>query len=316
MTADIVLVGGSGKIGRALASSLAADGVDVLVLTRDVDRARARRSSGRLEAWSSDRIDDLAATLAGSRAVVNLAGVPVGPRPWWIPGRRRAIRESRVATTRSIVEAIRRLGAAERPRVLVSASGTDGYEGHDREPADESTPFGHGFLAEVCRAWEGEARQAAALGVRVGIVRIGFVLARGAPALGIYALPFRMRLGGPIGSGRQWISWIHLDDVVALLRMAIDDERIIGAINAVSPQPAREGDVATAIGRALGRRSWLPIPAPLIRFAMGESAVLPLGSRRVVPRRALELGYRFRWTDLDPAIAEVLAPMASRDQIG
>jgi uncharacterized protein len=314
MTADVVLVGGSGKIGRALASSLAADGVDVLVLTRDVDRARARGSTVPLAAWSADRIDDLAARLAGARAVVNLAGVPVGPRPWWIPGRRRAIRESRVATTRSVVEAIRRLGPEDRPRVLVSASGTDGYEGRDAAPADESTPFGHGFLAEVCRAWEGEAREASALAARVAIVRIGFVLARGAPALEIYALPFRLGLGGPVGSGRQWMSWIHLDDVVALFRMAIDDDRVAGAMNAVSPRPAREGDVATAIGAALGRRSWLPIPAPLIRLAMGESSVLPLGSRRVVPRRALELGYRFRWTELEPAIREVLGPIA-RDRV-
>jgi uncharacterized protein (TIGR01777 family) len=244
--------------------------------------------------------------------VVSLAGVPVGPWPWWIPGRRRAIVESRVATTRAIVTAIGRLSPDQRPGVLVSASGTDGYEGHDAEPADEAAPFTGGFLAEVCRAWEGEARRAEALGVRVVIVRIGFVLARNGPALAVYAMPFRVHLGGPLGDGLQWISWVHVDDVVALLRLAIDDERVAGPINAVNPEPVRERDLARAIGRTLGRRSWLPVPEPIVRLAMGESAVLPLGSRRVVPGRALALGFRFGWTDLDAALADVLGGRSSR----
>lgn len=306
MTGEIVLVGGSGKIGRALARALIDDGRDVVVLSRDVDRARRHRAVGPIEGWSPDRPAELATGLEGARAVVNLAGVPVGPWPWWIPGRRSAIVRSRIDTTHAIVEAIRRLPPTRRPPVLVSASGTDGYEGHDDIPATEETPLSDGFLAELCRTWEGEARRASALGVRVATVRIGFVLGRGAPALGVYALPFRLRLGGPLGSGRQWMSWIHIDDVVGVIRLAIDDDRVDGPINAVSPEPACQANVARAIAGALGRRSWLPIPATILRLVMGEAAILPLGSRRIEPARAIELGYRFRWAKLDSAMRDVL----------
>jgi uncharacterized protein (TIGR01777 family) len=306
MNGPVTLVGGSGKIGRALAGSLIDDGADVVVLTRDPERAHRQGAIGRLVGWSADEPAELAQLLSGSGAVVNLAGVPVGPWPWWIPGRRRAIVDSRVATTRAIVDAIASLPPDRRPAVLVSASGTDGYEGREETPATEETPFGHGFLAELCRAWEGEARRAADDALRVAIVRTGFVLGRDAPALAIYALPFRLRVGGPVGSGQQWMSWIHIDDVVGIYRLAIDDVRASGPINAVAPEPARERDVATAIGAALGRRSWLPVPAPVLRLSMGEAGVLPLGSRRVVPAQALALGYAFRWTDLVAAMADAL----------
>lgn len=306
MTDRVVLVGGSGRIGRALAASLIADGIEPVVLSRDVGRARRRGAVGRLEAWSPDRLDALAGLLAGAHAVVNLAGVPVGPWPWWVPGRRRAIVASRIETTRAVVEAIGRLPAAQRPASLVSASGTDGYEGQDAVPSTEATPFGRGFLARLCRAWEGEARRAEALGVRVAIVRIGFVLARGAPALELLALPFRWHLGGPIGSGRQWMSWVHIDDVVGIFRLAIADERAIGPINAVSPMPVHQRQVAEAIGAVLRRRSWLAVPAPAIRLVLGEAAILPLGSRRVVPANPLQLGFTYRWADLLAALTDVL----------
>lgn len=306
MSGRVVIVGGSGKIGRSLTESLTRDGADVVVLSRDPDRARRHGTIARVERWAPDRPDELEERLAGAHAIVNLAGVPVGPWPWWIPGRRRAIVRSRIEATRAIVDAIQRLPESSRPRVLVSASGTDGYEGSDGVPATEETPFSDGFLAELCRAWEGEARRADELGLRVALVRIGFVLARKAAALRVYALPFRFGLGGPLGSGRQWMSWIHIDDVVALLRLAIDDDRVTGAMNAVSPEPARQADVARAIGTALGRRSWLPMPARLLRTGMGEAAVLPLGSRRILPARARDLGYGFEWTDLVAALRDVL----------
>jgi uncharacterized protein (TIGR01777 family) len=306
VTGLVVLVGGSGKIGRALARSLHDDGTETVVLSRDPARAARRGALGRVAGWSPDRPDELAALLGGADAVVNLAGVPVGPWPWWLPGRRRAIVESRLETTRAIVEALGRLPPERRPATLVSASGTDGYEGQDAVPATEATPVGDRFLARLCRAWEGEARRAEALGLRVVTVRIGFVLAHAAPALGLYALPFRIGLGGPLGSGRQWMSWVHLDDVVGIVRLAIADPTASGPINAVSPEPVHQADIAAAIGAALGRRSWLAVPASAIRLTMGESAVLPLGSRRVVPDRALALGYRFAWTDLPAAMADAL----------
>lgn len=306
MTRRVVIVGGAGHIGRRLAKALVERGDDVVVLSRDPARAASHGPiAGRVERWSVDDPAGLARILDGAEAVVGLTGVPVGPWPW-TAGRRRAIRASRLEPTGAIVEAIRAVPPGRRPAVYVSVSGTDGYEGQDDVPATEATVLGDGFLGLVCRDWEAAASEARPLGVRVAITRIGFVLSPTNITMRIFALPFRLGLGGRLGSGRQWMSWVHVDDVVGLLQLAIDDPRASGPVNAVSPEPAREADVATAIGRALHRPSWLPIPSPLIRLAMRESSILALGSRRIVPARALELGYRFRWTDLGAAIADVL----------
>lgn len=302
----VAIVGGSGFIGRHLASGLLARGDDVLVLSRNPHGAQTRLPHGAVpHLWSPSDPATLALTLSGTDAVVNLAGVRVGPRPW-TPGRRRAILESRLGATEAIVQALALLPDGKRPRVLVSASGTDTYTGRDASPADESTAPTDGFLGRVCLAWEAAASRARESGVRVVLVRIGFVLARDAASLGLYALPFRLGLGGPLGDGRQWMSWIHVDDLVRLVQFAIDDERVDGVLNAVSPEPARQAEVATAIGAALGRRSWLRVPAVLIRAAMGGQSVLPLGSRRILPGVALRLGFRFRWTDLEAAMADAL----------
>jgi uncharacterized protein (TIGR01777 family) len=302
----VAIVGGSGQIGRRLAAALVARGDDVVVLSRDPARARRHRSTaGRVVRWSADDAGGLAGILDSVTAVVNLTGVPVGPWPW-TAGRRRAIHDSRIGPTTAIVDAIRRLPSDRRPSVLVNASGTDGYKGIDATPATEATPSGDGFLADLCRDWEEAALAAERAGVRTVVVRIGFVLAPEAKALRLFALPFRLHLGGPLGSGRQWMSWIHVDDVVGLLTLAIDDRQLGGPINAVSPEPARERDVAAALATALHRRSWLAVPAPLIRLVMGQASVLPLGSRRIVPARAVERGYRFRWVDLRSAIEDAV----------
>jgi uncharacterized protein (TIGR01777 family) len=306
VTRRVVIAGGAGHIGRRLAAALVERGDDVVVLSRDPDRAaRHGPIPGRLAPWSVDDPAGLARLLDGADAVVGVTGVPVGPRPW-TARRRQAIRTSRLEPTHAIVEAIRTLAPERRPRVLVSVSGTDGYEGQDLVPATEASPTGRGFLAKLCADWEAAASEANALGVRVAITRIGFVLAPDATVMRLFALPFRFFLGGPLGSGRQWFSWIHVDDVVGLLTLAIDDPRAQGSINAVSPEPIHQADLAAAVGAALHRPSWLRIPAVLIRLVMRESSILALGSRRIVPVRALELGYRFRWTDLRAAVRDIL----------
>ena len=302
----IAIAGGSGFIGQHLAASLVERGDEAIVLTRDPDRAQRKgRSNGRLVRWTGGDPDEAAALLDGVDAVVNVTGVPVGPRPW-TPGRRRAIRESRLGPTATIVEAVRRLPSERRPTVLVNVSGSDSYQGLDEMPATEGDARATGFLADLCREWESTARGAEALGVRVAIVRNGFVIGPDAKALQLLVLPFRLHLGGRMGSGRQWMSWVHVDDVTGIMRMAIDDPRASGPINAVSPEPAQQAEVAGAIGRALDRRSWLPVPALPIRLVLGDVSVLVLGSVRAVPARALELGYAFRWADLDRAMADVL----------
>ncbi len=306
MTLRVVIVGGSGYIGQHLAAALVARGDDAVILSRDPERVLGRGAvNGRLVPWSIDDIGGLAGHLDGVDAVVNVTGVPVGPRPW-TRGRRRAIRDSRVGPTNAIVDAMRRLAADRRPGVLVNVSGTDGYQGLDRVPATETSTFSQGFLADLCRDWEAAARSAEALDVRVAIVRNGFVIGPGAKALQLLALPFRLHLGGTLGSGRQWMSWVHIDDVVGIMTMAVDDERARGPFNAVSPEPVHEADVAGVIGDVLGRRSWLPVPAPFIRLAMGEVSTLVLGTVRAVPVRAIELGYRFRWMELRPAMEDAL----------
>ena len=303
---NVAIVGGSGLLGRHISAELLGRGDRVLILSRDPGRVRRRLSPDVIvTGWSVADPAGLATILGDVDAVINLAGVPVGPRPW-TPGRRRAILRSRLDATGAIVAAIARLGSERRPRVLVSASGTDGYTGLDASPATEASPSSDGFLARVCLAWEAEAGRARELGVRVAILRIGFVLARDATVLRLYALPFRLHLGGPLSDGRQWMSWVHVDDVVALFLFALDDRRVDGIVNAVAPEPARQAVVAAAIGAALHRRSWLPVPAPLIRLAMGGASTLALGSRRIVPQRAAELGYRFRRPELRSAVADAL----------
>jgi uncharacterized protein (TIGR01777 family) len=202
---------------------------------------------------------------------------------------------------------MRRLPNDRRPKVLVNVSGSDSYQGLDETPATEADAGAGGFLGDLCREWEATALAAEAFGVRVTIVRNGFVIGRDAKALGLLVLPFRVHLGGPIGSGRQWMSWVHVDDVTGIMRLAIDSESITGPINAVSPQPARESEVAAAIGSALRRRSWLRVPALPIRLMLGEASVLILGSVRAIPARAVDLGYEFRWPDLRSALADVLS---------
>jgi uncharacterized protein (TIGR01777 family) len=303
----VAIAGGSGFIGQHLAASLEARGDDVIVLTRDAERARRRgRTHGRLVRWAGTDAGETADLLDGVDAVVNVTGVPVGPKPWWLPGRKQAIRASRLGPTRTIVDAIAKLPVDRRPRVLVNVSGTDGYQGLDAKPATESDDHATGFLPDLCHEWEAAARGAEQLGVRVAIVRNGFVLGPDAKALQLLALPFRLHLGGRLGSGRQWMSWVHVDDVVGIMQLAIDEDRAIGPFNATAPEPARQAEVAAGIGWALGRRPWLPVPALPIRLALGEVSVLVLGSVRAVPARAGELGYRHRWTDLRAAMRDVL----------
>ena len=303
----VVIAGGTGMMGRTLTASLVADGHQVVTLTRRVPPAP--RDGISYERWSGvpGEADDLAAVLAQADAVVNLTGIPVGPLPW-TPGRRRGIRESRIEPTKALVEALEHIEPGRRPGVLVSISGSDAYTGQDAVLATEATPSSGGFLADVLRDWEAAATAAEPLGVRVVILRTGFVIGRGTELMRLFALPFRLWLGGPLGSGRQWMSWIHRDDVIGLMRAAMADPRYRGIVNAVSPTPVREADLAKAIGRTLDRPSWLPVPAVLIRLAMREESVLALGSRRILPARATELGYRYIHPDLDEALAEALGP--------
>jgi hypothetical protein len=307
----VVIAGGSGLIGRALAASLRRDGVAVDVLSRN-PLARAERvgQGARVIRWAPadpSGVASLARALSGADAVVNTSGVPVGPWPW-TPWRRRAIVASRVGTNERLVEAMALLDPPDRPRVFVAAAGTDAYAGLDAEPATEATDVSGttGFLEQLSRDWEAAAMPATTLGVRVVLVRTAFVLARSGGLLPLLALPVRLGLGGRYGSGRQWFSWIHLDDLVAIYRRAIDDPVLVGPVNAASPGPRQQGEVATILGRVLRRPSWLPLPAWLLRLVLRGESTLLLGSRRVVPARLEALGFRFAYPDLEAALMATL----------
>jgi len=303
----IVIAGGTGLIGAALTRTLAGAGHEVVVLTRRASEQVGGLPEGaRAARWTPADAAGWAGVLDGAGAVVNLAGASVGTRPW-TAGRRREILESRLRATAGLVAAIAAVPASARPAALVSASGVDYYGERGDEVLDEaSAPGDSAFLAGVCERWEAAAREAEGMGVRVVVVRTGLVIARGALALRLQALPFRLFGGGRTGSGRQWVSWIHLEDVAGLYALAAADGSLSGPLNAVAPEPVRAADLAAEIGRVLHRPVWLPQPAPLLRLAMGRMSELLLVGHRVVPKAALDRGYEFRYATVGPALEEAL----------
>jgi uncharacterized protein len=305
----VTVTGATGLIGPPLVSALRERGAHVTVLTRDPDRALARLGSdgsAPVEAVRWDLMSEQApsAALAGRDAVVHLAGENVAQR--WTGRAKEAIRSSRVTGTRRLVEGLR--NAAPRPATLVSSSAIGYYGAHGDEPLDEDAPAGRDFLAEVCADWEREAEQASVFGVRVVAVRTGVVLDRGGGALAKMLPPFRAGVGGPVAGGRQYISWIHSDDLIGIIIAAIEDERWSGPVNATAPEPVRNRDFSKALGSALGRPSWLPVPGAALRMLYGEMAEIVTSGARVVPAKALVLGYSFRHPALAEALGSALAP--------
>ena len=354
----VVISGGTGLIGSALAARLRSLGHEVVVLTRSAPTAGGRdggaadaalrgggagdapaRASGpgdapaedrgdgaagdpasragggaaalRLQRWTAAPVEPGAGppgwwqALDGAGAVVNLAGESIAAGRW-TPRQKERILQSRIRATRALVQGI--AAVANKPAVLVSGSAVGYYGPRGDEELDEGAPPGDDFLARVCVAWEGEARRAAEEGVRVALVRTGLVLAARGGALPRLVLPFRLGAGGPLGSGRQWMPWIHLDDLVELFVFLIQGEGLEGPFNGTAPQPVTNRQFARTLGRVLGRPSWLPAPAAALRLALGEMAdALLLSGQRAVPRRALEAGFRFRFPELEPALRDLLA---------
>ncbi|MCB9883308.1 MAG: TIGR01777 family protein [Planctomycetes bacterium] len=297
----IVLTGGTGFVGRVLTKELVAAGHRVVLLTRTTasdlpDGVEAVKCS--VEEGPPDRT-----TLAAVDAVIHLAGESVSRR--WSTAWKHRIMDSRVRTTQHLVQAMAALD--QKPEVFVCASAIGLYG--DRGPAylDEGSEGGHGFLADVCRAWEDEARKAEALGIRVVRARIGMVLGPGGGALAKMLRPFKLGLGGPMGSGKQYISWIHRDDAASLLRHAVECDEVQGAMNVVSPHPLPQRKFAQALARRLSRPALLKAPAWALRLLLGEMANMVLAGQRVLPRVAEGTGYTFQQPDLKQALNEILA---------
>jgi len=238
----------------------------------------------------------------GCDAVINLAGESIAGR--WTAPKKQLIRDSRVLGTKNLVNALAQLGS--RPKVLISASAIGYYGDRGEETLTEDAAPGSDFLAQVCRDWENEALKAESLGMRVVRLRIGLVLGRGGGTLQALLPLFRVGLGGPLGSGRQWWSWIHRDDLCRLIVQILANENVSGPINATAPQPVRQKEFAQVLGRVLRRPAFLPTPAFALKIALGEFADGILASQRALPRRAQEMGYRFQFEELEGALREIL----------
>jgi len=304
----IVVTGATGFIGTALVGALRARGDAVVVLSRDAERARAALAgAGEVTAVTAELQSPGPWTeaLAGADAVVHLAGEALAAARWDARQKQR-IRDSRVEATRTLVEALAALPAAARPRALISASGADYYPfapdtEFDDDEVTEDAPPGESFLGRLCRDWEAEARAAEPAGVRVACMRSGIVLGPGG-ALAKLKTPFKLFVGGRIGSGRQWVPWIHRDDAVRAYVAALGDDRYTGPFNLVTAS-VRYAELARALGQALGRPSWLPVPGFALRAAVGELADYLLHGRRVVPRRLRALGFTWTRATLEDALA-------------
>lgn len=296
----ILISGATGLVGRALAGSLHRSGVAVSALSRDA-AAAARQLPFLRDAYEWRGDPPVLEELGGQESVVHLAGESVVGR--WTPAKKRRIRESRILGTRALVDAIEK--AQPRPRVLVSASAVGYYGSTGEETVTESSPAGTDFLARVCVDWEREARRVESLGVRLVCLRIGFVLGRAGGALAALERLTAVGLGGAVGHGQQWWSWVHVEDVVGMIRWALEREDLRGPVNAVAPHPERQSDFARALRRAMHRPSILPSPAFALRMTLGEFAQELLTSRRVLPDAALERGYDFLHPQLPSALADL-----------
>lgn len=305
----IVIAGGSGFLGRRLAAAWLAAGDEVTVLTRRPSRAAGQQTPGTgtsLARWDPPRVDDeLVASLNGADAVVNLAGVPIGGRPW-TPGRKRAILQSRLNSTGAIVGAIGRLPAANRPKVLVNASGIDIFGDRPEGEMTDDSPPGDSFLADVVLAWEAAARAAEPLGVRVVLARTALIVAPEALAWRLILLPFRLFVGGPLGSGRQRFTWIHVDDAVGLYDLAVRNDSIVGPVNMVAPEVPTQRELARAMGRVMHRPAIFPVPAVLLRLVLWGQADIVLHGCIAVPAKALAAGYAYRYPTLESALRDVI----------
>ena len=291
-----LISGGTGFIGTALCADLLRDGHEVVVLSRAAGAAQSRLPAG------ARAIGDLAA-LDGADAVINLAGAGIVDARW-SAARKRLLLGSRIDTTRRLLGWMERL--PRRPAVLVSASAIGYYGPHgDQELTEEDAPS-EDFAACLCRDWEAQALQAEALGLRVCRLRIGIVLGAGGGALSSMLTPFRLGLGGPMGSGRQWMSWIHRADLVALIRWLAEGGAASGAYNGTAPQPATNAEFSKALGRLLRRPAFLPMPALALRLLLGEMADIVLTGQKVLPRRALAQGFAFHFPELETALREVV----------
>jgi uncharacterized protein (TIGR01777 family) len=300
----VAVTGATGTIGTAIARALRERGDDVVAVSRDARRA-ARRLGDDLELreWPDPTRPPAPDVFAGTDAVVHMLGEPLAQR--WTADAKRRIRDSRVLTTRALVDALGGLPAGERPQTLLSQSATGYYGPLDARPLDESAPAGDGFLADVVVAWEREAAAAESY-ARVVRLRTGVVLSPEGGAISRMLPFFRLAIGGPVAGGRQYVPWVHLEDVAGAVLHCLDHGEVRGAVNVTAPEPATNAELSRALGRALHRPAVMPVPAFALRLLYGEMAQIVTTGQRVLPARLRRAGYVFRHPSLDAALQDVL----------
>ena len=304
----IIITGGTGLIGAALANSLAADGQEVVVLSRNP--ARHNFPAGiRGEKWDGKTAAGWGHLADGAAAIVNLAGEPIagsGLLPSrWTDERKRRIRQSRIDAGTAVSQAI--AAASQKPQCLIQSSGVD-YYGNVKgdQVITEASPNGRGFLADVTVDWENSTAGVEAMGVRRVIIRSGIVLSMESGALPITVLPFKFFVGGPLGNGQQWWPWIHVEDEVRAIRFLLADETAVGPYNLCTPDPRQNKAFAQTIGRIMNRPAIFPAPAFAIKLALGEIAAIVLHGRRAIPKKLQAAGFTFQYPDLEAALQDIL----------
>lgn len=309
-----ILTGGTGLIGTALAQSLLADGHEVVVLSRTPETPAESTRLGlpdgvRVVGWDARTAEGWGHLVEGAAAIVNLAGANLAGQGFlpsrWTEARKRIIRDSRVNAGHAVAAAVEQAG--EKPRVVVQASGVGYYGARGDEPLSEEADAGGDFLARLAAEdWEPSTAPVEAMGVRRVIIRSGAVFSSEEGALPRMALPFRLFVGGRLGSGDQWHSWIHLQDEVRAIRFLADHDQARGAFNLTAPQPVTNAELARTLGKVLSRPAWAPVPGFVMRLAFGEVTSVLLEGQRALPRRLLELGFEFRFPDPEAALRDLL----------
>jgi hypothetical protein len=301
----VIISGATGFIGSALCRGLAEGGYDVAILTRNRDKARELFGDSAIAAeWDGKTSQGWLELAAQADAVINLAGENIGAGRW-TKKRKQRIVHSRLNAGNAIIEAVQR--ASVKPKTIIQASAVGFYGPREDEYLDEFSPAGDGFLAGLARQWESSTRQAEELGVRRIVTRSGLVLGKGGGVLPKFLTPFRFFLGGPLGSGKQWLSWIHWKDEIAVIRFLLERDDLNGVFNLVAPHPVTMKEFSRTLGCVMKRPSWFPVPALLLRVLFGEMArETLLSGQRVLPSALLKAGYKFQYPKIEPALREIL----------
>jgi uncharacterized protein (TIGR01777 family) len=305
----VAITGATGFIGSRVVMKLHDRGDSIVVLCRNSSKARRLFPDSvyprvQVVDYEATESGDWQRSIDGTDAVINLAGEPISER--WTAETKKAILDSREIGTRKLVEAIAK--AEVKPKVLISGSAIGYYGTSETETFEENSPAGSDFLAEVCKKWEAEANKVKEFGTRLVILRTGIVLGKGG-ALAKMIPPFKLFAGGPIGTGRQWFSWIHREDIVSLILYCLDNPDIQGVLNATAPKPVRMKEFCHILGEVMNRPSWLPVPDFALEMLLGEGAKVVLEGQEVIPKATLGSGFEYRYSELEPALRDIVPKM-------